>query len=143
AEVVDAATEMFAAASNDGINLTVISAYRSYQYQQQLYAGYVAQHGVAHTDKISAQPGHSEHQTGLALDVDSPGGAHTLKQSFGDTEAGKWLAAHAVDYGFVIRYPQDQQQITGFQFEPWHLRYFGVEYAQLIAEHSGVAETAF
>lgn len=139
----EAAKELFAAAREDGIELTVVSAYRSYAYQQELYDNYIAEHGSEVTNEMSAMPGHSEHQTGLALDVDSPDGQHTLQQSFGDTEAGQWLAEHAHEYGFVIRYPQDAQEITGFSYEPWHLRYFGEQYAKHIAEGSGVAETEF
>src|SRR5690606_17440833 len=78
----EAAKELFAAAREDGIELTVVSAYRSYAYQQELYDNYIAEHGSEVTNEMSAMPGHSEHQTGLALDVDSPDGQHTLQQSF-------------------------------------------------------------
>lgn len=139
----EATQALFAAAAADDIDLTVISAYRSYAYQQELYDGYVAQHGTAHADTVSAQPGASEHQTGLAIDVDSTAGQHTLTQSFGQTDAGRWLAAHARDYGFVIRYPDGAQEVTGFHYEPWHLRYFGEQFATRIAENSGIAESEF
>jgi D-alanyl-D-alanine carboxypeptidase len=142
AEAADATKDLFEAAADDGVDLTVVSAYRSYTYQQELYDNYVAQYGVEATNDMSALPGHSEHQTGLALDVDTPDGEHTLQQSFGDTEAGQWLAEHAHEYGFIIRYPQDGQAITGFGYEPWHLRYFG-EHAQIIMDGSGLAEIAF
>ena len=142
-EAAEATEALFAAAAEDGIDLTVISSYRSYAYQQELYDNYVSQYGSEHTNEMSARPGHSEHQTGLALDVDTPGGEHSLSTSFGDTEAGQWVADHAHEYGFVIRYPQDQDDITGFSYEPWHLRYFGEQFATQIAEHSGVAEEEF
>lgn len=142
-EAAEAAEELLAAAQEDGIDLTVVSAYRSFAYQQELYDNYVAQHGTEMTNEMSAMPGHSEHQTGLALDVDTPGGQHTLRQSFGDTDAGQWLVDHAHEFGFVIRYPQDAEDITGFHYEPWHLRYFGEQYAQEIVDGSGVAETEF
>ncbi|GAA4475142.1 hypothetical protein GCM10023190_10150 [Enteractinococcus fodinae] len=142
-EAAEATEKLFAAAHEDGIDLTVISAYRSFEYQQELYEGYTAQHGTDRTNEMSARPGHSEHQTGLAIDVDTPDGAHTLQQSFGETQAGQWLAEHADTYGFVIRYPQGAHEVTGFQYEPWHLRYFGEDYAQQIMEGSGVAETEF
>lgn len=143
AEAADATERMFAAAFEDGIDLTVISGYRSFDYQDRLYANYVSQYGVEHTNTVSAQPGHSEHQTGLALDVDTPGGNHTLRPSFGDTPAGAWVAEHAHEFGFVIRYPQDSSEVTGFNYEPWHLRYFGEQFSTYVMEHSGVAETAF
>ena len=142
-EAAEATEALFAAAAEDDIDLTVVSSYRSYAYQQELYDNYLSQYGSEHTNEMSARPGHSEHQTGLALDVDTPGGDHTLSPSFGDTEAGQWLADHAHEYGFVIRYPEDQRDITGFSYEPWHLRYFGEQYSRHIAEHSGVAEEEF
>lgn len=142
-EAAEATQAMFEAAHQDGINLTVISAYRSYDYQTQLYDNYVRRYGTTNTDEMSARPGFSEHQTGLALDVDTPGGQHTLKQSFGDTPAGQWLVERAHEFGFVIRYPEDEDEYTGFSYEPWHLRYFGEQYAQHIVEHSGVAEREF
>src|SRR5699024_7132362 len=112
-------------------------------YQQQVYDNYRDQFGTDTTDAMSARPGHSEHQTGLALDVDAPDGEHSLTTRFGETEAGQWVADHAHEYGFVVRYPEDQQEITGFQYEPWHLRYFGEQYATQIVENTGVAETEF
>lgn len=143
AEAAEAATAMFEAAAADGIELTMVSSYRSYAYQQELYDNYVNQYGTQTTNEMSARPGYSEHQTGLSLDVDTPDGSHTLATSFGDTEAGQWLAEHAHDHGFVIRYPEGQEPITGFQYEPWHLRYFGEQYAQQLVEDSDVAEDAF
>lgn len=142
-EAAEATQAMFEAAQQDGINLTVISAYRSYDYQTELYDNYVRQYGTMNTNEMSARPGFSEHQTGLALDVDTPGGQHTLKQSFGETPAGQWLVERAHEFGFVIRYPEDEHEYTGFSYEPWHLRYFGEQYAQHIVEHSGVAEREF
>lgn len=142
-EAAAAAEELFAAAQQDDIELRVVSSFRSYDYQQQLYDNYQEQYGDETTNKMSARPGHSEHQTGLALDVDTPQGEHTLETSFGQTEAGQWLADHGHEYGFVIRYPDEQQDITGFQYEPWHLRYFGEQYATHIMENSGVAEKEF
>lgn len=142
-EAADAVETMFAAAEDDSIELEVVSSYRSYEYQQRLFDNYQEQYGNEGTDRMSARPGHSEHQTGLAFDVDTPQGDHTLQTSFGETEAGQWLADHGHEYGFVIRYPEDQQNITGFHYEPWHLRYFGEQYATEIFENSGVAEKEF
>lgn len=142
-EAAEATLALFDAAQQEGLDLTVVSAYRSYAYQVELYDTYIQQYGTTLTQQMSARPGHSEHQTGLAIDVDAVEGAHTLKQSFGETPAGQWLADHAHEFGFVIRYMKDEHDYTGFQYEPWHLRYFGEQYAQHIVEHSGVAERAF
>lgn len=142
-EAAQAAEDMFAAAEQDEIDLHAVSSFRTFDYQQRLYDNYLQHHGTADTEGMSARPGHSEHQTGLALDVDTAGGEHTLQTSFGDTDAGRWIAEHAHEYGFVIRYPEEQHDITGFQYEPWHLRYFGEQYSQRIEENSGVAEEEF
>ena len=142
-EAAQATERLFDAAQADGIELTAISAYRSFEYQQELYDRYIAENGIDTTNEMSAKPGHSEHQTGWALDVDTPDGQHTLSQSFGETDAGQWLADNAHEFGFVIRYPQDARDITGFSYEPWHLRYFGEQYAALIMDGSGIAETTF
>lgn len=142
-EAADAAEDMFVAAQEDDFELQAISSFRSYDYQQELYEGYLEQYGNDNTEGMSARPGHSEHQTGLALDIDSDDGQHALQTSFGQTDAGQWLAEHAHEYGFVIRYPEDEQDVTGFQYEPWHLRYFGEQFATRIFENSGVAEEEF
>lgn len=142
-EAAEAVEAMFKAAQDDGVELQVISSFRSFDYQQRLYDNYRERYGADNTDAMSARPGHSEHQTGLALDVDTPGGEHSLKTSFGETEAGQWLADHAHEYGLVVRYPEDQHDTTGFQYEPWHLRYFGEQYATQIVENTGVAEEEF
>ncbi len=120
---VAALNKMFAAAKEDGVNLFVVSSYRSYQTQEKLYNNYVARDGVAAADRYSARAGHSEHQTGLAFDLNS------LEQSWGETKEGKWLAANCHKYGFIIRYPKDKENVTGYMYEPWHVRYLGVETA--------------
>lgn len=142
-EAAEAAEDMFVAAQEDDIELQAISSFRSYDYQQQLYDSYLERYGDDNTNGMSSRPGHSEHQTGLAMDIDSPDGQHTLQTSFGQTEAGEWLAEHAHEYGFVVRYPEDGQDITGFQYEPWHLRYFGEQFSTRIFNNSGVAEDEF
>lgn len=118
--------EMAAGAANDGISLYVVSGYRSYYYQQQLYNNYVYYRGVTETDRFSARPGHSEHQTGLAFDVNN------ASSSFENTPEAKWLEEHCVEYGFIIRYPQGKESVTGFKYEPWHVRYLGKENAQAV-----------
>ncbi|PRI11431.1 M15 family metallopeptidase [Leucobacter massiliensis] len=124
-----AAEDFIAGAAGAGFQVQIISAYRSYGLQQELYSGYVARDGQAAADTYSARPGYSEHQTGLTVDLDDASGC-ALESCFGETPAGQWLAANAADYGFVVRYPEGKQEITGFMPEPWHFRYVGVELAQ-------------
>ena len=111
------------AMQQEGMSLWVASGYRSYSYQQQLYRNYVARDGQAAADRYSARAGYSEHQTGLAFDVNQ------VNDSFAATPQAKWLASHAHEYGFIIRYPKGMEGVTGYQYEPWHLRYVGVETA--------------
>lgn len=116
---------MVSAAKQDGVYLSVISAFRSYSYQKTLYENYVKRDGQAAADRYSARPGHSEHQSGLAFDFGGTNQSHWLKSSFADTAEGKWLAANAHKYGFILRYPKGKESITGYMFEPWHFRYVG------------------
>ncbi|WP_413318274.1 M15 family metallopeptidase [Agrococcus sp. 1P02AA] len=125
----DAALEQLSAAmlADIGEGVHVFSSYRSHARQASLYNGYVAQHGQAVADTTSARPGHSEHQTGLAVDVVGAGGACRLDVCFGGTAAGQWIAEHAWEHGFIVRYPDGLQGITGYHYEPWHLRFVGAE----------------
>ena len=126
--------EMFAAAANDGVNLTLLSAYRSEDYQAQLYNGYVASYGTERADRISSRPGYSDHQTGLAADIGSStnSAADLNAEEFKATVEGQWLYEHAHEYGFIERYPDGKEEITGYGFESWHFRYVGVDYAAAI-----------
>ncbi len=119
-------SEMQAAAKADGISIKIISGYRSYSHQKSTYENYCKRDGQAAADRYSARPGNSEHQTGLAMDINS------LKTSFGKTETGVWLAEHCAEYGFIIRYPEGKEEKTGFMYEPWHIRYVGKELAAKI-----------
>lgn len=123
----DALAEMSKAASAQGLTLQPMSGYRSYQTQQVVYAREVAINGQAIADSQSAKPGHSEHQTGLAMDLG--GGGCGIEDCFGNTAEGKWVAANAYKYGFVIRYPEGKDSVTGYRYEPWHIRYVGKELA--------------
>ncbi|MCQ2479747.1 MAG: M15 family metallopeptidase [Clostridia bacterium] len=114
---------MQSAAAKEGINLYIVSGFRSYSTQASIYNNYVARDGKAAADRYSARPGHSEHQTGLAFDVNS------LSQSFENTPEGRWLAANCYKYGFIIRYPKGKESITGYMYEPWHIRYLGTSTA--------------
>lgn len=127
-ECSDAFSAMKAAAANDGVKLEIVSGYRSYETQERIYNKYVAKDGKANADTYSARPGTSEHQTGLAMDLNS------LSTSFGETKEGKWLAENCCKYGFIIRYPEGKQNITGYIYEPWHVRYVGTDKATAIYE---------
>lgn len=115
-------------AAQDGVHMGIISAYRPYDLQVSLFNTYVARDGLEYADRYSARPGHSEHQTGLVIDFDDFTGCG-LDQCFESTPAGIWLMDHAADYGFVMRYPNGYEHITGFMYEPWHYRYVGPELA--------------
>ena len=110
-------------ASKEGLNIYLSSGYRSYSYQQGIYNNYVSWYGKATADTFSACAGHSEHQTGLAIDVNS------IDDSFAGTPEAIWLENHAHEFGFIIRYPKGKENITGYKYEPWHIRYLGVEKA--------------
>jgi len=128
AEVADAVVEMFAAGEAEGAGaFQVQSAYRSYDTQVSVYDGWVQRLGQTQADAQSARPGFSEHQTGLALDISPVPLSCALQACFGDTPQGKWLAANAWRFGFLLRYPADKVAVTGFTFEPWHFRYIGTD----------------
>lgn len=120
----EAFNKMQAAAKVDGLNIYISSGFRSYSYQKTLYNNYVNRDGVTAADTYSARAGHSEHQSGLAFDV------NTINDSFANTEEGKWLNDNCYKYGFILRYPKGKSDETGYQYEPWHFRYVGVELAE-------------
>lgn len=127
--------EMAAEAILSGYDLVAFSTYRSFDYQTQLYERYVTNDGQEAADRYSARPGYSEHQTGLAFDIgEQHFEQHFARESFGETEAGKWVAANAHKYGFIMRYPNGSEKITGYMYEPWHFRYVGKELAPQVYE---------
>ncbi|TCI21924.1 D-alanyl-D-alanine carboxypeptidase family protein [Exiguobacterium sp. SL-9] len=128
-EAARAIEKLMTGAKAANIELKGTSAFRSYDYQVQLFNNYVARDGKAQAMKYSAPPGHSEHQTGLAIDVSSASVGYQLTQSLEQTKEGKWLADNAHTYGFIVRYQRAYEAETGYMFEPWHLRYIGVEHA--------------
>lgn len=132
----EALEQLFGAAKKDGINLIATSGYRPYSMQKRLFNGYSAQYGEAAANKFSARPGQSEHQTGLAMDITSASAGYKLLDTFGDLPEGKWLKEHAAEYGFIIRYQKGKEAITGYQYEPWHVRYVGREAADYIMSHN-------
>lgn len=131
-------------AAQQGVTLTMNSGYRSYASQATLFNGYVAQYGQATAESISARPGYSEHQTGLAVDIggtSNPG--CNLNTCFGDTPEGRWLAVHAAEFGFVIRYQKETTELTGYSYEPWHIRYVGRELAAEYKKENATSLEAF
>ena len=114
---------MFAAAKKEGLNIYISSGFRSYNKQKSLYNGYVSSDGKTKADTYSARPGHSEHQSGLAFDVNQ------INSSFDNTKEAKWLHKNCYKYGFILRYPKNKTNETGYIYESWHYRYVGVELA--------------
>ncbi|TPX04568.1 M15 family metallopeptidase, partial [Schumannella luteola] len=120
-EAADHLEQMFAAfTAETGLEMQSQSAYRSYQTQQQIYTG---------NDTLTARPGYSEHQTGWVMDISAKPANCSLQICFGQTPQGQWLAAHSWEYGFIVRYPDGKTDVTGYQYEPWHVRYVGVALA--------------
>lgn len=126
-EAAAALQQMFTAATKENLQLQALSGYRSHETQKSVYAREVATNGQEVADTQSAKPGYSEHQTGLGMDVG--GGGCGIEDCFGDTPHGKWVAANAHKYGFIIRYPKGKDAVTGYRYEPWHLRYVGKDLA--------------
>ena len=141
-EASEALSEMFHAAEEEDIELHARSGYRSYQTQVELFESYVSNHGEEAANRYSARPGESEHQTGLAMDITSESVNFQLTEEFGETEEGIWTSENAHEFGFVIRYPEGKEEITGYQYEPWHLRYLGEELATEVFE-SGLTYEEF
>lgn len=106
--------------------LTIISSFRSFSYQQKLFNDYANLHGITEANRFSAKAGESEHQTGLAFDITS------LNQNYANTLEGIWLKNNCHKYGFIIRYPENKEAITGYMYEPWHIRYVGIDLATKI-----------
>ena len=129
-EAALATVELAAAMRADGKGTLILnSGFRTYNTQKALYDRTKETRGLAVAEKLSARPGHSEHQLGLAADFSARGQGCVILVCFGNTEAGRWLEENAHDYGFILRYPKGYRAITGFQYEPWHFRYVGVELA--------------
>lgn len=125
---MDAFYDMQAAAAADGISLWILSSFRSYEDQDVIYNRYVAQDGRDAADTYSSRPGHSDHQTGYTFDLNS------LEQDFQYDPAGQWLDKNCYKYGFIIRYPKGKESSTGYMYEPWHVRYIGVDLATKVTQ---------
>ncbi len=132
-EAAEALARMIEGARQEGLDIVCISGYRSYGTQKAVYEAKVRQVGEENAARYVAYPGQSEHQTGLAMDVcDRNGLANPLTTGFGETKEGQWLKENAHRFGFIIRYPKGRENITGYNYEPWHVRYVGLEAAQII-----------
>lgn len=129
--------KLFAGADQDGVKLLGVSAYRSHEVQASLFNHYVKSDGYEAAKTYSAVPGTSEHETGLAIDVTGGDGKCAAEECFKGTAEAVWLQNHAAEYGFIIRYPKGKEAITGYQYEPWHLRYVGRKIAAEIMQ-SGI-----
>ncbi|WP_062317992.1 M15 family metallopeptidase [Demequina maris] len=136
AEAAAAMTALYDAAVAEGAGFTVSTAYRSYDLQSSLHAGYSRSRGYDAADRFSARAGFSEHQTGLAADIRADG--CDLEPCFADTAAGRYVAEHGWEHGFIVRYPADKEEVTGYIYEPWHLRYVGRPLAKAMRD-SGAA----
>ncbi len=126
AEAAQAFMEMADAALLDNITIKNASGYRSYSYQVTLYNNYVKRDGITAADTYSARAGYSEHQTGLVTDINQ------IDDSFENTDAFAWLSENAYKYGFILRFPKDKENLTGYKYEPWHYRYVGTKAAKII-----------
>ncbi len=133
-EAYDAYLKMLKDAQAEGLNFCICSAYRSFEAQERLYYNSLASNGREYTDKMFAYPGRSEHHTGYAIDITSASMNWGLSQNYADYPDGAWITEHCTDYGFIIRYPKGKEDITGYMYEPWHIRYVGVDIAREITE---------
>lgn len=129
-EAADAYLKMKTAAKKSGVNIALVSGYRSYDRQAQLFRQYTQQYGSKDAQRISAKPGTSEHQTGLAVDVGNTNHQCGLQACFESTKVGRWMAKNAHKYGFILRYPKGYESVTGYAYEPWHFRYVGTSLAK-------------
>lgn len=128
-DAAGALEDMFAGAKKDGIYLAGVSGYRSHARQTAIFNNYVKRDGEEKAKTYSAVPGYSEHETGLSIDVSGSDGKCAAEDCFGDTKEAAWIAKHASEYGFIVRYPDGKEGITGFKYEPWHIRYVGKDVA--------------
>jgi len=135
-EAADAIIELVKGAEEDDYEILPTSGYRSYNLQQIIFESNVKSSGsVDKANETSALPGQSEHQSGMAIDMSCESVNYQIRDSFGDTEEAAWLKENAHKYGFIIRYPKGKEDITGYTFEPWHLRYVGKDAAEYIYEN--------
>ncbi len=142
-EAAEALENLFNEALEEGISLYGRTGYRSYQAQEEIFINFVNNHGYQEARTFSAKPGQSEHQTGLAMDITAESVDYRLSGDFGETEEGQWVGENAHKHGFIIRYPKEKEEITGYIYEPWHLRYVGVDLATELYESGLTMEEYF
>ena len=135
--------DLFEKAESSGLYLYAVSGYRSYERQENIFNLKVENRGLEETLKVSAYPGTSEHQTGFSMDISSLSNDFELTQSFGETKEGIWVAHNAHKSGFIVRYPHGKENITGYSYEPWHLRYIGIDEATYLYENNLTLEEAY
>lgn len=135
-EAAEALEQLFADAKKENLQLYAMSGFRSYERQRDVFAMNVKKLGEETARRVSAAPGQSEHQTGLAMDITCPEVDFQLTVEFEKTSEGKWVLENAHKYGFIIRYPKGKEAITGYDYEPWHLRFVGTEHAAYMKEHN-------
>lgn len=136
-EAYDAYLNLKSDIEKENMNIRIISAYRSYDYQESLYNRYLQKEDQKKVDTYSARPGYSEHHTGLAIDIDN---GKLDFNKFYLTKELQWMQDNAYKYGFILRYPKDKENITGYAYEPWHYRYVGKEIAEYIKKHNSTYE---
>lgn len=139
-DAADATEKLFKQALEDGIELLLRTGYVSYETQKKNYEQDIYEMGIEYAQKVSTRPGHSEHQLGLAIDVTSASIGQSLSVNFAQTIEGKWIQDHAHEFGFIIRYPEGREDEVGYTYQPWHLRYVGVEVAKEIYEKDWILE---
>lgn len=132
--------KMFNAAKKKNLILCGVSGYRSYERQRQIYLRNISLYGSSATDTFSAKPGSSEHQTGLTIDISCRQVNYLLVQDFAKTKEGKWVIKNAHKYGYIIRYPSGKSEVTGYHYEPWHIRYVGVDLATYLYNNNMTME---
>ena len=140
-EAARALEKLFKSASKENMKLYGLSGYRSYESQKQVYDKRVKKVGKKQADEYVAHPGASEHQTGLAMDLTNEEGSEgKLKVDFGQTKEGQWVKSNAQNFGFIMRYPKEKEDVTGYRCESWHIRYVGVKVAKEIFNKHMVLE---
>jgi D-alanyl-D-alanine carboxypeptidase len=142
-EISQPLEKLFTAAKNNNLQLLLVSGYRSYSEQAQVYSHNISQLGQQTADSQSARAGHSEHQTGLAVDLGVISRQCELQVCFASTAEGKWLSQNSYKYGFILRYPADKTNITGFSYEPWHFRYIGTDLSYKLHSNGQTLEQYF
>lgn len=135
-KAANALVSLFEAAKKEGLTIYGVSGYRSYKRQLEIYTENVKKDGEEEANLYSAKPGHSEHQSGLSIDVSTKSIDNDLEVSFANTNEGIFIKEHAHEYGYIVRYPEDKCEITGYSYEPWHIRYVGKDLAAYLYENN-------